>query len=403
MYRVDYNKNLESYKKLGKTYLKYNLTNLDSNTFYEMVLKTFTSLKSGNENEAQSAVTYFQTSSDYPKQIQWVRTLNKTNSSITLEWSAPQANDIRDFVHVEQIFHPFNKTEIGLRDYCNFRMDPVTKMYSDNLVEGCCSKKLEKADDIKFEEDLAKSFECSLKNRHNCDLKLAKNQNTYYENQGTLRNLQFGTYIFKIYPCNALGCGNYIYYSEVPLFNIENEAVQAKQVHACREGNDKYKIQLPKPEKTPVGIIHSYIMRFYDNIDEGRKPATVCVTQRQQEEKDHLVSTDFANNPRKFEELQIETYSLAGSYSDLDYIDIMDCGDWSMWSNSEYSTTEVSVISVIVTIVIISVIALIYVYRDKIRNYVNIFNAYNRHESEEAPDDSILMEEFSFNRAETFE
>ncbi|KAL5281174.1 hypothetical protein ACFFRR_004910 [Megaselia abdita] len=380
--RIEYIKNIES---INKTFMRYTINSLKSNTRYEMVLKTFASLNSEIHSEAQSDVTYFKTMNGYPKPISWAKTTNKTASSLTIEWSLPESIDVRSYVHIQLIEQQFNKSEIDSRNYCKHRMNRGFKMFDGTAIEGCCNKMVEETQNRKFEEDISNLFECSLDNPNNCDLK-ENNQNIVVqedvpsnENRFTFHHLRFALYIFKIFSCNDIGCSNFYYHSDMTLYNITNDAIKSSDITACRQG-DQYEIELPAPIESE-GIKTSFVLSFFDNLNAEEKPIRLCVTEKKHRKFKYRLKTSFENVTRILEELQIETFSIAGNHHDFKYVSIKDCNEFG---------DSVLISFMILAIVIVSLGC--YIFRKRINNY--IYSIWLKYKNPTPVDEEILMEEF---------
>lgn len=385
LYRLEYIENLETLNITSKIFLKYTIDNLKPNTRYEIVVKTYASFNSDTHNEAQSDITYFETMIDYPNPIRWVKTKNKTTNSLTIEWSNAESSDVRSYVHIQLFEQRFNKSKIESRNYCRHRMNRGSRVYSENPIEGCCGKMIEETRNRKFEEDITKLFECSLDNPNNCDLKdnhkniLVEENVPSTENHATFHNLRFAIYIFKIFACNDIGCSNYYYHSDITLYDIAKDALQSKDVIACRKDN-QYEIQLPTP-KDSEGIITSFVLSFFDNLNEVEKPIRLCVTEKKHKQLKYHLTTNFENVSRIFEELQIETFSLSGSFHDNKFITIADCGGLG-------DSVLISFMALAIVVVILGC----YIFRKRIQSYM--FMIWLRYKPQRQVDEEILMEEF---------
>lgn len=350
-------------------------------------MKNYASINFDSHNEAQSDITNFKTMTGYPKPITWAKTKNKTSNSITIEWSLPEINDGRSYVHIQLLEQKFNKTEIATRNYCKHRMNGGSKVFSDSEIEGCCAKMLEDEQNRKFEEGIGNMFECSLDNPNYCDLK-DNHENVLIErdvtdNQIVFRNLRFAIYIFKIFACNDIGCSNYYLHSDITLFLIEKDAFKTAQLKPCRQDH-QYEIELPKTIDSE-GIITSFVMSFYDNFNSSVKPIRLCVTEKKHKEVKYHLKTNFENMSRIFEELQIETFSIAGSYHDPEYLLIEECNEIGGISGD-------SVLISFMILIIVMITLGCYIFRKRIHNYVYLI--WLKYRPQRPVDEEILMEEF---------
>lgn len=364
--------------------MKYTISNLKPNTKYELILKTYASLNSDIHNEAQSDITEFKTEVAYPSPVKWAKTKNKTANTLTIEWSLPVESDARTHVHIQMFEQKINKTELATRNYCKHKMNRGSRIYPDSETEGCCGRITEELETLKFQEDIENLFECSIDNPNSCDLKENTENMILEENvksedhQKTFHNLRYAVYIFKIFACNQMGCSNYLYHSDVTTFSIDKDAFQATEVKACRKDN-QYEIEVPKTVNSQ-GVITSFTLNFYDNEDSVPHPVRLCVPE-QKHIGTYKLQTHFENISKIFEEIQIETFSLAGSYHDSTYIPISDC-----------DKLVDSVLVSFMILVVVSVALGCYIFRRKVQNYLYLI--WLKYRPQRAADEEILMEEF---------
>ncbi|XP_055593448.1 insulin-like growth factor 1 receptor [Uranotaenia lowii] len=150
---------LSNETKTEKHFLAYNLTGLQPATRYAFYVKTETvSLKDHlmDNKVGQSSVLYFKTKISKPNPPLWLRTISKTDNSITFSWRILKAEvEIVNRYHVDVFVQPDNQAMLERRNYCLYppAMEEETSTDGKCSIENCCSE-----DDLQMDvPDIAES------------------------------------------------------------------------------------------------------------------------------------------------------------------------------------------------------------------------------------------------------
>ncbi|XP_058122427.1 insulin-like peptide receptor [Anopheles ziemanni] len=136
---------LESMVMKGEWYM-YNLTRLKPYTRYAFYVRTYfnETINSSTDHVGLSEVHYFKTAKDRPTSPQHVRTVRKSDTSITLGWVLfPSELELVSLYHVDVFIEPDEPGKFDQRNFCLHPHEPsVSNGAADDAVDlsAACSK-----------------------------------------------------------------------------------------------------------------------------------------------------------------------------------------------------------------------------------------------------------------------
>ncbi|XP_058057844.1 insulin-like peptide receptor [Anopheles bellator] len=133
---------LENATLIGAHYA-YNLTRLRPFTRYAFYVRTYfnESINSATDEVGLSDVHEFTTKKDRPTSPLRVRTVRKSDSTITLGWQLlPSEREMVTTYHVDVFIQPDDRARLDQRNYCTHPLEPVAVELSEPASVTLCSK-----------------------------------------------------------------------------------------------------------------------------------------------------------------------------------------------------------------------------------------------------------------------
>ncbi|KMY90937.1 insulin-like peptide receptor [Drosophila simulans] len=307
------------------THYLFDLDDLQPDTRYAVLLRTFGNDKAHEAYEARSELTYVQTELDIPKPP-LLELVKKTDSSLTVRMASHD--------HVSFLLTVFELSDdqayIEQRNYCHQPsyvwqdMDgPRWMAYED--YDDCCAQKAEQLEDSRFIADMREQYRCTLDDRKQCrhlalteaslpQLRLPGNT-TEYELKALHR---YRLYALQLQACNQLGCS-----SHTTLYGRTNYTMGADlltQLYACHIPEmDKYIMRFDEPKK-PNGLVTNYVIHFRNNFSQTH---VGCVTRMDHQSAGYMYVKQINIT---FTECAVRVHSLAGDVM-TPYMPISLCSD----------------------------------------------------------------------------
>ncbi|KAH8377832.1 hypothetical protein KR093_007260, partial [Drosophila rubida] len=300
------------------THYSYQLEQLQSNTRYACLLRTF-----GGEvhDEARSDIIYVQTQRDIPRPPS-LTIVKKSESVMTLSIGARD----HDYYALNVYEMPDDEAYIAERDFCK----QPTFLFQDmellrwNAVrdydyDECCAQHAEQSDDQRFIDQMNAMYRCSLDAPTNCaqtaanskrvqpppqQLRLAANT-TLYE----LSQLErYRLYSLQLQACNQFGCSSVTTWNERTNFSLNADLLP--ELTACRVPDTmQYIVRFPEPLK-PNGIITSYVMHYRNNVSaQVTETHLLCLTRRDHADAGFALSRILNGT---YNECAVRVHSMAG-------------------------------------------------------------------------------------------
>ncbi|XP_051859344.1 insulin receptor [Drosophila albomicans] len=295
------------------THYTYQLDQLQSNTRYACLLRTF-----GGEikDEARSEVIYVQTQRDIPKAPSLA--IGKSMESVMNLRMSAQDHDY----YVLNVYElPDDKAYLEQRDFCKQETvlwQDMDRQYSYSAQEydECCAHHAEQTEDQHFIDEMKAQYRCSLDAPNNCadiadkkqpqqQLRLAPNK-TQYE----LRNLKrYRLYSLELQACNQFGCSTPTTLNERTNYSLTADLPST--LSACRvPGSNQYIVRFDEPTQSN-GIINSYVVHYKSNGSyHGNESHIYCLTRRDHADANYVLSRTLENT---YIECAVRVQSMAGS------------------------------------------------------------------------------------------
>ncbi|KAH8273982.1 hypothetical protein KR044_007207, partial [Drosophila immigrans] len=306
--------------QVNGTHYTYQLDQLQSNTRYACLLRTFGGQL---QDEARSDVIYVQTQRDIPRAPSLSMT-KKTENVLSLSMSAQD----HDYYVLNVYEMPDDEDYIDERDFCKQPaflwqdMDALRwKAVRDYEFDECCAQHAEQSEDQHFIDQMNAMYRCSLDASSNCadsaadskqpplqeqpmQLRLAANTTLY-----DLRQLErYRLYSLQLQACNQFGCSSVTTLNERTNYSLNADLLP--ELSACRVPNTmQYIVRFPDPEK-PNGMVNNYIVYYRHNVSAHLTEKHVhCMTRRDHADAGYALSRTLNAT---YDECAVRVNSLAG-------------------------------------------------------------------------------------------
>lgn len=316
--------------KINDRYYRYTMLNLEPNTTYGVIVKTF---GSNEQFDSRSDFLKITTFLDVPKPPKIV-IFKKTDSMLGVRIipHKPEKEKMKKFFLDVYEFSQEIKT-LDERDYCKqpvrlnqLEFDSDFSQHDD--YDDCCDYMETLREDEEFRAQMMQQFSCSIDKKNNC----LKESDKYYPTEKPFRKYESNdSYIFEkiisklkryhLYTlqarvCNSFGCSSQSWLTERT--NSSIYADKLLDLKACRVGKtSEYHVYFSEPTN-PNGAILSYIIHY--NSFKGAKYVN-CVSRMQHAESKYRY-TQYLNE--SYDQVAVRVNSLSGREIS-DFVPIVDC------------------------------------------------------------------------------
>uniref|UniRef100_A0A182M4K4 receptor protein-tyrosine kinase n=1 Tax=Anopheles culicifacies TaxID=139723 RepID=A0A182M4K4_9DIPT len=145
------------------SFYAYNLTRLKPFTEYASYVKAYynESFNSASDPVGMSNMQYFKTAKGKPNSPLHVRTVQKTDTTVTLRWEiVPSEKEMISMYRVDVFIQPYEQAFFDKRNYCTHPLQPPTEHHepppqpaSVCTEEACCGQKLEYEKDLDDDDE----------------------------------------------------------------------------------------------------------------------------------------------------------------------------------------------------------------------------------------------------------